>query len=321
VAAELDDQVELARERGTALVLDAALPPSDKIELAPRLFADIESEDPRDALANAIDRERRRIAREDRDFLSRLDRLEDQLREEQSDGLLGQIEETLGVDADELLAGIEGLEDRYGDDLREGLRDLEEQLGTDAGSELLDRIEEELGGRTDPAQLRRELDALERDLDDVVLAAVDAAFSPAFVLTGGMALLAALFLLPRFRRRERTVVLTARRGLYAPALGLALLLALAVPTGYAIAERELKDEPVQLADPCEERERRSVGGVEGFAEGIALRALDRAACNFGSSREELVLALFDDESRRDYEREHGVDPRSLEDLLTGVLEG
>jgi Major Facilitator Superfamily len=318
VAAELDDQVQLARERGTALVLDAALPPSDKIELAPRLFADIESDDPRDALANAIARERRRIAKEDRDFLSRLDRLEDQLRDEQSGGLLGQIEETLGVDADELLAGIEGLEDRYGDDLRQGLRDLEEQLGTDAGSELLDRIEQELGGRTDPAQLRRELNALERDLDDVVLAAVDAAFSPAFVLTGGMALLAALVLLPRFRRRERTVVLTVRRGLHAPAIGLALLLALAVPLGYAIAERELKEEPVQLADPCEPRERRSVGGVEGFAEGLALRALDRAACNFGSSREELVLALFDDESRRDYEREHGVDPRSLEELLEGV---
>ena len=50
VAAELDDQVQLARERGTALVLDAALPPTDKIELAPRLFANLETEDPRDAL-------------------------------------------------------------------------------------------------------------------------------------------------------------------------------------------------------------------------------------------------------------------------------
>ena len=46
VAAKLDDQVQLARERGTAVVLDAALPPTDKIELAPRLFADIETDDP-----------------------------------------------------------------------------------------------------------------------------------------------------------------------------------------------------------------------------------------------------------------------------------
>ena len=54
-------------------------------------------------------------------------------------------------------------------------------------------------------------------------------------------------------------------------------------------------------------------------EGIALRGLDRAACRFGSSREELVLALFDDQSRREYEREHGVDPRRLDELLKGDL--
>ncbi len=39
VAAELDEQVDLARERGTAVVLDSALPPTDKIAMAPRLFA------------------------------------------------------------------------------------------------------------------------------------------------------------------------------------------------------------------------------------------------------------------------------------------
>ena len=121
VAAELDQQVDLARERGTALVLDAALPPTDKIELAPRLFADIESENPRDALALAMTRERRRVAREDRDFLSRLERLEDQLREEEDpNDLLGQIEESLGIDTDDLLSELEGLEDTYGDDLAEG---------------------------------------------------------------------------------------------------------------------------------------------------------------------------------------------------------
>ena len=56
VAAKLDDQVQLARERGTAVVLDAPLPPTDKIELAPRLFADIETDDPRDALRQAVKR-------------------------------------------------------------------------------------------------------------------------------------------------------------------------------------------------------------------------------------------------------------------------
>jgi hypothetical protein len=61
-----------------------------------------------------------------------------------------------------------------------------------------------------------------------------------------------------------------------------------------------------------------VGGLEGAAEGVALGALDRAACEFGSSREELVLALFDDESRRGYVDKHGVDPGRLDELLRGI---
>jgi hypothetical protein len=310
VAAELDSEVDLARERGTALVLDAALPPTDKIELAPRLFADIESEDPRDALTGAVERERRRVLREDRDFLSRLQRLENQLRGEEADDLLGQLEDRLGVDTGDLLGQLEGLEDRYGDDLTQRLRDLEAQLGTDAASDLLADLEARLGGRTDPRQVRSELGRLQGDLDDVVLAAVDAAFSPAFALTGAMALLAALVLVPRLR---------PRRGLQAGALGLAVLAALAVPAGYAIAESDLKTQPVEIADPCEERERRSVGGVEGTVEQAALEVIDRAACKNGSSREELVLALFDDASSRAYERRYGVEPGSLEEILKAAI--
>jgi Major Facilitator Superfamily len=273
VAAELDEQVELARERGTAVVLDSALPPTDKIALAPRLFAEIETEDPRDALAQAIARERRLVGRGDRDLLSRLEDLEGQLGGG-AGGLLGELEE---------------LEDRYG-----------------AG--LLDELNERLGGSASPEELRGELGELADELDEIVLAAVDEAFSPAFAITGGMALLAAIVLLPG-----------RRRGLQAGAILAALSVALALPAAYAIARTELEPEPVEIADPCEERERDSVGGVEGAAEELALDALDRAACEFGSSREELVLALFDDESRRAYEREHGVDPRSMEDLLRGIV--
>ena len=273
VAAELDDQVELARERGTAVVLDSALPPTDKIAVAPRLFAEIETEDPRDALAQAVARERRRVGREDRDLLSRLEQLEGQL----------------GADTGGLLGGLEELEDRY-------------------GGGLLDELDEQLGSQTSPADLRGELNRLADELDEIVLAAVDAAFSPAFAITGGMALLAAIVLLPG-----------RRRGLRAGAIGAAVVIALAVPAVYALARTELEPEPVEIADPCEDRERRSVGGVEGAAEDVALGALDRAACEFGSSREELVLALFDDESRREYEREYGVDPRSMRELLRGIV--
>ena len=51
------------------------------------------------------------------------------------------------------------------------------------------------------------------------------------------------------------------------------------------------------------------GGIDGALQDAALLALDRAACRFGSSREELALALVDDDARDDYEREYGVDPR------------
>ena len=79
VAAQLDDQVQLARERGTALVLDAALPPSDKIDLAPRLFANLETENPRAALQELAGAGAPRITSGDRDLLSRLRRLDHQL--------------------------------------------------------------------------------------------------------------------------------------------------------------------------------------------------------------------------------------------------
>jgi hypothetical protein len=298
VASELDDQVQLARERGTALVLDAALPPTDKIDLAPRLFANLETDDPRDALAQALARERKRVTTGDRDLLSRLQRLDHQLG---------------GGGA--LLDRLEQLEDQYGSTLGEAARGLDRLLGTDSAEGLLEQLQEGAAGNSSPEQLGAEIDKLGADLDDVVLAAVDAAFSPAFAVTGGMALLAALLLLFRLGGATQP----ARGPPPAALIGVAVVLALLVPAGYAIAESSLEPEPVQVADPCKARERRSVGGVEGVVEGIALRGLDRAACHFGSSREELVLALFDDQSRADYEREHGVDPRELDEVLKRIV--
>ena len=298
VAAELDDQVQLARERGTALVLDAALPPSDKIDLAPRLFADLETDNPRAALKQAVAHERRRVMTGDRDLLSRLRRLDHQL----GGG---------GALADRL----ERLEDQYGDTLDEAARGLDSLLGTDTTQGMLDDLRQGAGGDSSPQQLGAEIDKLGADLDDVVLAAVDAAFSPAFAVTGAMALLAGMLLLFRLGGDPRP----ARGPPPTALIGVAVVLALAVPAGYAIAESSLEPKPVQIGDPCQARERRSVGGVEGVVEEIALRGLDRAACRFGSSREELVLALFDDRSRRDYEREHGVDPRQLDEVLKGIV--
>ena len=263
VAAKLDDQVQLAKERGTAVVLDAKLPPTDKIELAPRLFAEIETDQPRAALRKAVKRERRRLTHGNQDLGSRLSRLGRQL------GIQGDLAGELGG----LAGGLNGL------------------LG---------------GGEQSAASVGAGIDDLGDDLDDVVLAAVRSAFSPAFAVTGAMALLAALLLLLRGPPRTTLV-------------GVALALAIALPAAYALAYSSLRVKPVVIADPCKAREHSSASGLEGFVEDIALRGLDRAACRYGSSREELVLALFDDKSRRDYEHEHGIDPRRLDSVLKGMF--
>ena len=64
---------------------------------------------------------------------------------------------------------------------------------------------------------------------------------------------------------------------------------------------------------------RTPAAIDGALQDVALIALDRAACRYGSSREQLALALVDDGARADYEREFGVDPRDIGGLLGAVL--
>ncbi len=55
-------------------------------------------------------------------------------------------------------------------------------------------------------------------------------------------------------------------------------------------------EPTPVADPCQKREWRKPGDLQAVLEQVALSALDGAACDLGTSREELVLALRDEKS-------------------------
>ncbi len=211
-AAQLDDAVSETRIKGAALVLDAKLPPLDKLSLAGTLLADIDPVDPR-----------------------------------------GELE-----------AGLARAE-----------VDPEDRAAFD-----------ELGTRA----------------DETLVAGVQEAFAPAFAICGALALLAALILVPRDRR-----VLAAGAA------------AVVLAGGAALARPALVPEPVTLADPCRPRDLPSTGGIEGAIQDVALVALDRAACRYGSSREELALALVDSDAREDFEREYGVDPRDLGGLLGSVL--
>jgi hypothetical protein len=215
-AAQLDGAIADVRERGVALMLDARLPPLDKVELAGPLVADLDPVDPRDALRQALDAQAGRFA-------------------------------------------------------------------------------------DDPEQ-RREYAALTERADETLVAGIEDAFRSAFLIAGALALAGAFAVLPR-DARSRTVALAVTAA------------ALALPALHGVARPELAPEPVTIADPCAPRELPGTGGIDGIVQHAALEALDRAACRFGSSREELALALADEDDARAYRVAHGVDPRSAGGLL------
>ena len=90
---------------------------------------------------------------------------------------------------------------------------------------------------------------------------------------------------------------------------------------FGLLAQSVRPEPVVIADPCQDRQLPSTGGVTGFAQDAVLSAADAVACRVGSSREELVLALADDQSAREYERRYGVNPRSAIDIAKQLLPG
>jgi Major Facilitator Superfamily len=223
ISSNLTSTIDTAREQGTAAVLDAKLPPQDKIEIAPDLFGGLNTDDPRGELQKEINKAK---------------------------------------------AGLEGDE------------------ATEMGH---------LGDR----------------LDDVVTGAVRSAFRSTFIVTSGLALLAALILLTGAGRAAAAVT--------RPAVATAAIAALLAAAGYGIAYANSTRETVKIGDPCEDRQLPDVGGISGALQNASLAALDRAACKFGSSREELLLALFDDRLQHKFEEEHGVNPRSAFSLIQGVL--
>ncbi len=221
ISSSLDSEIKTAREQGTAIMLDAELPPETKIRLSPQLFAGVDTDDPRGELERSI-----------------------------------------------------------------------EEAGAD-----LDGEEAE------------ELEAIEDRLDKIITDGVRAAFRIAFIVTAGLGLVAALLLLfgagpvPRLAAAAGAAVVAG-----AIALG-----------AYGVAFADSEREKVALTDPCQGRDGPNTGGVGGLLQSLSLEGLDRAACEFGSSREELLLALFDDELREEYEEEYDVDPRSPLELGPAIL--
>jgi hypothetical protein len=78
--------------------------------------------------------------------------------------------------------------------------------------------------------------------------------------------------------------------------------------------------PAKVADPCAPRDWREPHGFQEVAEQIVLSSLDGAACELHVSREEIVLALANRDSRERFAREHGITNERLEQLVrVGLL--
>jgi hypothetical protein len=140
------------------------------------------------------------------------------------------------------------------------------------------------------------VDRLGRRADDTLVDAVAESFRTAFAIAALLALAAALAVVPRAGGRRQ-------------ALRRVAAVALVVPVAYALLHSSVAPEPVKIADPCQDRELPDAGGIAGVVQDAALGALDEVACHFGSSREELLLALCDRDERAIYKRRYGVSPR------------
>lgn len=146
-------------------------------------------------------------------------------------------------------------------------------------------------------------DRLSARADDTVSTAVEDAFRGVFLVCALMAATAAAALAP---------LVSLRR------LAPALVVLTAVPV-YAGLHAGFAPQTVRLADPCRVRALPPQSGLGGALADLALAALDRAACRFGSSREELVLALLDPAERARYQRDHHADLSRLLTVLNQLL--
>ncbi|MET0614961.1 MAG: MFS transporter [Thermoleophilaceae bacterium] len=173
----------------------------------------------------------------------------------------------------------------------------------------LDHVFADARDKVDSDQIASYDDLTER-ADDLLVTAVNDAFRTAFLVAAGLALLAAALL------AIAVPVAAADRVVGFVALG-----SVAGVLVFGLLAQSVRPEPVVIADPCENRQLPSSGGLQGLAQDAVLRAADAVACRVGSSREELVLALADDQSAREYERRYGVNPRSAIDVARQLLPG
>jgi hypothetical protein len=102
------------------------------------------------------------------------------------------------------------------------------------------------------------------------------------------------------------------------AIGWSVAAALALVLAY-LALGGASYAPAKVADPCAPRDWRKPSGLSEVGEQIVLSGLDGAACELGVSREAMVLALANSDSRERFARDHGITDQRLEQLVRDGL--
>jgi hypothetical protein len=151
---------------------------------------------------------------------------------------------------------------------------------------------------TDPAK-RAAYERYADQVDATLVRGVDDAFRPIFWITAALALLAALVLVPRPR----------------PALAYAGAAAVALPLVALLVALAVAPSVPEIQDPCHHR---TAQPGSGLVERLANDALDRAACESGSSREQLVLDAAERVQR--LLDQGGIDAQGAADLVGRLLD-
>ena len=180
------------------------------------------------------------------------------------------------------------------------LGEVDEQRARDGLTAAIEENRDRFG-----AEGRAEYDRLADRADETLVSAVADALRNSFLIAAAFALLAALAVLPAARERPRLARVAA--------------VAAAVPLLYVLAHLALAPDEVEIADPCKPRTLPRAEGITGVLQSGALGSLDQIACQFGASREELVLAIADEDEGERFRDRHGVNPRSAGNLIRGLL--
>ena len=146
--------------------------------------------------------------------------------------------------------------------------------------------------------------ALGDELQEQLDRAVTNAFSNSFLVAALLGLLALIPILVGPQGRDRLMRAIA----WSTAAVVALVLVYVALGGASYA-------PAKVADPCAPRDWRDPQGAQEVLQQVVLSALDGAACELHVSREDMVLALANTDSREQFAREHGITSSELEDLV------